>query len=340
MYKDELFFYCKYREMPQKEEKMYKDECIYEIFSKYGNPKNLSKQGYIELDKKQREDNSIKEYKDKQGRLHRENDLPAVIVDKKNKKYEKWYKHGFLHRENDKPAVIYGIGTKQGIKEWWYEGKKHRENDKPAVIYPYEKQWWYEGKLHRENDKPAVILTYKGKVKKEEWWYKGIRHRENYEPAIIETDIYGVIFKKEYFYKGKKQENGDMFFDIFKKLKKEYPNVPYKIEMYHYDEITGIETLDKNGEYYHSYNDAPSHISYYSGGSSGRELVFRWHKHGRLHRENDLPAVISERGNKEWWQDGELFREGDKPVIVGGHVEDENIRPKVDYVRKNGKFNI
>ena len=315
---------------------MYKDERIYEIFSKYGNPKNsLNKQEHIELDKKQREDNSIKEYKDKQGRLHRENDLPAVVVDKKNKKYEKWYKHGFLHRENDKPAII----NSNGIREWWYEGVPHRENDKPAVIHPDgTKEWWYNGKRHRENDKPAVVNV---KTNKEEWWYNGKRHRENYEPAIIERNWENVIFRKKYFYKGKKQENGDMFFGIFKKLKKEYPNVPYKLDIdayYRYDKILGIETLDENGEYYHSYNDAPSHVTYY--GVSNKELVFKWHKYGRRHRENDMPAVINDKGNKEWWQNGELFREGDKPVIVGGHVEDERLTEKTDYVRNGGVFNI
>ena len=318
---------------------MYKDERIYEIFSKYGNwQHNLNKQEYIELDKKQREDNSIKEYKDKQGRLHRENDLPAVVVDKKNKKYEKWYKHGFLHRENDLPAVV----NSNGIEEWWYEGKKHRENDKPAVVDTDKnirvEEWWYEGKRHRENDLPAVIKTYKSKIYKEEWWYENKRHRENYEPAVVERDE-GI---KKFFYKGKKQEGAGMYFGIFKKLKKEYPNIPYKLDIdayYRYNKILGIETLDENGEYYHSYEDAPSKITYI-GKYEKEELVFEWHKYGRRHRENDMPAVISDKGNKEWWQNGELFREGDKPVIVGGHVVDERLSEKQDYVRNGGVFNI
>ena len=29
-----------------------------------------------------------------------------------------------------------------------------------------------------------------------------------------------------------------------------------------------------------------------------------WYCHGKLHRDNDLPAFISARGDKEWYQHG------------------------------------
>ena len=50
------------------------------------------------------------------GRLHRENDKPAVIYPEE---YQAWYFNGRRHREDDKPARIYGDGT----QEWWTNGK-------------------------------------------------------------------------------------------------------------------------------------------------------------------------------------------------------------------------
>jgi len=52
----------------------------------------------------------------KAGELHRENDLPAVILEDGSKG---WYKNGKLHRDNDLPAVIY----KDGIKLWYINGE-------------------------------------------------------------------------------------------------------------------------------------------------------------------------------------------------------------------------
>lgn len=42
---------------------------------------------------------------------------------------EEWYKNGKLHRDNDLPAVIDGVN-----KKWYKYGKLHRDNDLPAVI--------------------------------------------------------------------------------------------------------------------------------------------------------------------------------------------------------------
>ena len=36
---------------------------------------------------------------------------------------------------------------------------------------------------------------------------------------------------------------------------------------------------------------------------------------GKLHRENDKPAVERADGTKEWWYNGRLHRENDKPAI-------------------------
>jgi hypothetical protein len=61
---------------------------------------------------------------------------------------------GKLHRENDQPAIIYASGT----KFWYYHGKQHRSGDKPAIEHSNGyKEWYNHGQLHREDNKPAVI---------------------------------------------------------------------------------------------------------------------------------------------------------------------------------------
>ena len=74
------------------------------------------------------------------------------IIDVNGTQY--WYLNGKLHRENDLPAYI-GL---DGSRQWYLNGKRHRENDLPAYIGLNGTQWWcLNGKLHRENDLPAYI---------------------------------------------------------------------------------------------------------------------------------------------------------------------------------------
>lgn len=76
----------------------------------------------------------------KNGKLHREGDLPAVEC---FYSYKAWYKNGKLHRNDDLPAVE-GF---DGYKAWYKDGKPHREGNKPAVIYPNgNKEYWINGK--------------------------------------------------------------------------------------------------------------------------------------------------------------------------------------------------
>jgi hypothetical protein len=73
-----------------------------------------------------------KAWKDKEGRYHRDGDLPAVI----NKNGTMiFYQHGKFHRDGDKPAAVEIFGQ---IKElsWWKDGQVHRDNG-PAVISSY-----------------------------------------------------------------------------------------------------------------------------------------------------------------------------------------------------------
>ncbi len=74
------------------------------------------------------------------GRLHRDNDLPAVIC---NSGIQYWYQHGEQHRDNDLPAVIYT----SGIQYWYQHNQLHRDNGRPAVIFADGiVEYWINGK--------------------------------------------------------------------------------------------------------------------------------------------------------------------------------------------------
>ena len=40
-----------------------------------------------------------------------------------------------------------------------------------------------------------------------------------------------------------------------------------------------------------------------------------WHKNGKLHRDDDKPAVEHKNGAKTWYKNGKLHRDDDKPAI-------------------------
>jgi hypothetical protein len=88
------------------------------------------------------------------GRIHRDNDKPAVVV---HGLYSIWYKNGVTHRENDKPAVIHYLVKVAStidkiiinpLKIWYKNGLKHRDNNLPAVVYSSGKyEYWTNGDL-------------------------------------------------------------------------------------------------------------------------------------------------------------------------------------------------
>lgn len=109
--------------------------------------------------------------------LHRDGDLPTIILNDDDEVIKKWYKDGLLHREGG-PAVQYGASRAL----WYKEGKIHRENG-PAIleILPngtLQQEWLIHDRYHRD-DGPARIFE-----KKEEWWINGKVHRED-GPAVI-----------------------------------------------------------------------------------------------------------------------------------------------------------
>ena len=51
-----------------------------------------------------------------------------------------WFKNGLLHRDNDLPAIVYTNGT----KEWYKNDKPHRDNDQPAIIRANGTKYWFK----------------------------------------------------------------------------------------------------------------------------------------------------------------------------------------------------
>jgi hypothetical protein len=108
---------------------------------------------------------------------HSINDLPIINCygDKR------WYKEGGLHRDRDLPAIIFARGSQR----WYMEGKLHRDGDLPAAIYDDGSHYWYkEGKLHRDGDLPAEIVADGTKY----WWKEGKLHRY----CDVQAEIYVI----------------------------------------------------------------------------------------------------------------------------------------------------
>jgi len=70
--------------------------------------------------------------------------------------------------------------------------------------------------------------------------------------------------------------------------------------------IGGIRWF-KNGKL-HRDNDKPA-VIHFSGSTY-------WYKNGEFHRDNDQPASIWNDGTKQWWKNGKLHRDNDKPSII------------------------
>ena len=116
------------------------------------------------------------EWYDREGRLHRDFDLPAQI---QGQLVQKWYQHGQLHRLGDKPAVSHH----ELFQEWWVHGQRHRGGNLPAIDHNNkQREWWFNGQLHRDGnlDLPAIEHADGGL----EWYINGQRHRGGNLPAL------------------------------------------------------------------------------------------------------------------------------------------------------------
>lgn len=69
----------------------------------------------------------------KNDKLHRDNDLPAIVISRSNFQAKHWFINGQLHRDNDLPAIIL-IGNIQQINSWYRYGQLYRDNNLPTTI--------------------------------------------------------------------------------------------------------------------------------------------------------------------------------------------------------------
>jgi hypothetical protein len=148
------------------------------------------------------------------GQLQSLGDIPSVVFNCDIFMYREWHKKGKLHRENDQPAIMEDY-TPEGVEDehtciynWYTEGELtkqinykedraifyfyrngilHREGDNPAIIiksYPdntlIEQHFYKEGNLHRDNDNPAVITEDTCT-----WYINGLESRESNKPSFL-----------------------------------------------------------------------------------------------------------------------------------------------------------
>lgn len=187
--------------------------------------------------------------------IHREDDLPAIysfqgdVVPDEGLHYIKYYKFGKLHRDNNKPAVICFTDGKIDEQEWYVNGELHNDNDEPAhfIIRPdyydnyehigsynwqtekyedgedyegipdYEydcelSEWYQKGQLHRDNDQPAFMqFGYEERGYVYKWFQNGELHRDNDKPAFITNNSMFWVKNGESFRQGHKPFTISMF---------------------------------------------------------------------------------------------------------------------------------
>jgi len=102
-----------------------------------------------------------KKWYNEEGKLHRDNELPAVDSPGV---YKRWYKNDKLHREV-RPASKSNDGT----KVWFQNDKRHNLNG-PAITWSSEiKAWFIEDKQYKEEEFKKVI---KRRIELAHWVYQ------------------------------------------------------------------------------------------------------------------------------------------------------------------------
>ena len=127
-------------------------------------------------------------WKNQDGKLHREDGMPAALWFDGSKE---WYVDGKWHRE-DGPAFIC-----DGEERWYLNDELHREGGPARTNSEGREEWLIQGKFHRE-DGPA--LTYEdGSIV---WYRQGVKHREG-GPAYSSPDG-----QQEYYVEGLRHREG------------------------------------------------------------------------------------------------------------------------------------
>ncbi len=228
--------------------------------------------------------------------------------------------------------TIAAIVKRNGGYAHYKNGLEHTVDDNPSsrhidssdsVTELYRKN----GELHRDGDKPAEIVTDKnGSILKKSFYFGGILHRDGNKPSVIENLSEGHTTQIHHRFGLEHNEHG------FSKIEKQ---------------PSGGELYERriNGELHSPDNNTPSRklINYKEVSSycTGEE----YHKNGDLHRDDDLPAVIThtklyggDEDKQEYYKNGLLHREGDKPAIIINTIKPNGQSIKIERYYKNGKL--
>ena len=73
----------------------------------------------------------------------------TMITDTRGTRY--WYRDGRLHRDSDLPAVTCADGT----RHWYRDGRPHRDGDLPAVTHAGGTRHWYRNGIEVDSYYPA-----------------------------------------------------------------------------------------------------------------------------------------------------------------------------------------
>ena len=122
-------------------------------------------------------------------------------------KWKRWLnKNGRLHREGDLPASISFRHDGTKIEEIWaIDGRRHREGGKPAYVSWLDKDvlreqaWCKNGLRHRDDGNPAIVIfAADGKTPLiKEWWVNGARENP-YGPIKVSFDAQGRVLSSDF----------------------------------------------------------------------------------------------------------------------------------------------
>jgi len=233
----------------------------------------------------------------KHGELPRH--LRKLIVDSFDSRFECHLMNGKIHREEDLPALI---GKNNGAMEWWINNQRHRDAKQNGYLSPtvieFDRtfRWYCRGLLHRDEKGPdgyilPAVIYYHGT---REWWKNGKRHRnekddQGYLPAIVFAD--GT---RAWFVENMRHRDGDLPAHIDKDGNKMW----YQNNKLHRDnDLPAVVLSNGTQEWWihgirHRDGDLPAIVN--------RNGERKWYNNGKLHREGCEPAHIDEHGSK-WW---------------------------------------
>lgn len=111
------------------------------------------------------------------GKVHRDNDEPAVVSEKD----QVWFINGRFHREGDRPAFVATSALWVDVYHYLVGGGFDDPWDDNMMYNPASKTcaWLLNGVPHRDGDQPAIV-RYDESMQSvlKEWWRHGKRHRD------------------------------------------------------------------------------------------------------------------------------------------------------------------